>query len=88
MHIRMQVQNSRFVIWGSDKRSINNYFAGTDLITKGFLHPFYISTTHCEAIYRELKELGISRSTLFPDLEGIAMDLGNSYNLNSEIPYT
>ncbi|MBI5361356.1 MAG: FRG domain-containing protein [Planctomycetes bacterium] len=88
IHIRMQVQNSRFIIWGNDKRSINDYFTDTDLISKGFLHPFYISTAHCKSIYCELKELGISRSTLFPDLEGIAQDLGDTYDLKSPIPYT
>lgn len=88
IHIRMQVQNSRFIVWGRDERSINDYFAGTDLIEKGFLQPFYISTKCCDDILCELKQLGISRSTLFPDFEGITQDLTTTYDLNSKIPYT
>ena len=82
VHIRMQVQRSRFTVHGKDKRSINDIFAGTDLVEKGLLHPFWIDPEAAQTIAEELKELGISRSTLFPDLEGVAQDLSQEYNMH------
>jgi len=82
-HIRMRVQNSRFLVWGSDKRSLNDYFAGTSLFFEGFLKPFYIDPFCCKRILIDLKDLGISRSTLFPDFKGIAEDLSNEHRQES-----
>lgn len=87
-HVRMQVQNSRFIIWGLRRISIDEYFNNTSLVEYGFLHPFYIARTECKKILCELAQLGISRSTLFPDFEGISQDLKNTYDLDSDFSYS
>jgi len=79
VHIRMQVQRSCFTVHGRDKRSINDIFAGTDLDEKGMLAPVHVSPKAAGVISDELKEFGVSRSTLFPDLEGVARDLSDTF---------
>ncbi len=81
VHVRMQVQRSRFTVHGKDKRSINDIFAGTDLINNHLLHRININPTSADRIKNELREIGISRSTLFPDLEGVAQDLTNDFRI-------
>ncbi len=81
VHVRMQVQRSRFTAHGRDKRSINDIFEGTDLSQKGLLHPFWIAPSSAQSISGELRELGITRSTLFPDLEGVARDLSDHFGI-------
>jgi hypothetical protein len=81
IHTRMQVQRSRFTVHGRDKRSFNDLFSGTDLPDRGLLFPFWIEPTCARPIAEELKEIGISRSTLFPDLEGAAEDLMDAFRV-------
>ena len=80
IHARMQVQRGLFIAYGKDKRSLNEIFKGTDLLRKGFLKCFQIDRKHAPSITRELRELGITRSTLFPDLEGLSADLANDFD--------
>ena len=42
------------------------------MIQKGFLHRIEIDPKSARTIKEELRDLGISRATLFPDLEGVA----------------
>ena len=88
VHVRMQVQNSRFIIWGEDKGSINDYFAGTSLDELQFLQLFLIDPHSCRDILGELNDIGISRGTLFPDFEGIAEDLQITYDRSSNQSYS
>ena len=80
-HTRMQVQRSRFTVHGEDNRSLEDIFIGTDLEKKNILKRIAIKPNEAKKIFFQLRELGISRSTLFPDLEGLAVDLSQDYSL-------
>ena len=73
--IRMQVQNSRFTVQGKDRGCIYKYYEKTPLVEEGFFTYFRIKRDSAKKIHQELMNIGFSRSTLFPDLAGVADDL-------------
>ncbi len=77
--IRMQVQNSRFTVQGKDKGCIYKYYEKTPLVKKGFFTYFRINRDSAKKIHQELMNIGISKSTLFPDLAGVADELAIRY---------
>ena len=79
VHIRMQVQTSRFVVFGSDHQPLEEYFHNTDIFKHWFMVKLSIDRDSANSIIGELREMGVTRSTLFPDLEGLAMDLSEKY---------
>jgi hypothetical protein len=75
VHIRVQTQKSRFTVHGSRREGLDELFRDTDLVRLGFLHFIQIDRHAAIAILKELERIGVSRSTLFPDLEGLATEL-------------
>lgn len=45
------------------------------LFEKGYLKKFVISGTDVPKIYKQLKTLGVTTSTIYPDLYGLAEEL-------------
>lgn len=74
VHPRMQVQQSRFTIHGARTEGIYELFTATDLVTRGFMEPMPVDKTSVPRLVEQLRTVGVTRSTLFPDLEGIAQD--------------
>ena len=72
IHPRMSVQRSCFTVQGSDKRSLA-------ILTPDLLRRYDIEPAKGAAMKGELRRLGISHSTLFPDLDGLAKELGEIY---------
>jgi len=87
-HIRMRVQNSRFIVWGNKRKSLTDYLEGTDFIKLQLIHPFYIDHDEVENIIEELYELGFSKSTLFPDLESFADDIKDQFDQETKYQYS
>lgn len=79
VHTRMQVQRSCFTVHGRRKEGFGELYVGCNLVQQGILAPIRIDPTKAERIVSELREFGISKTTLFPDLEGIAADLNESF---------
>jgi len=75
VHIRMSVQKSCFTIHGIDNRSIEEIFSNTHLLKENYLVKFNIDINSCEEMLSILKTLGISHSTLFPDIDGLGFEL-------------
>lgn len=72
IHPRMSVQRSCFTVQGKDKGSLVNRVP--DLLKRYDVEP------GCrEGIQRDLGLLGISHSTVFPDLDGLARELAELY---------
>jgi len=81
LHPRMQVQRSRFTAH-STPESLHERFL-TDEKEKqylyGFLHRIDIAKSEAAQIQAELYRLGVSRSVLFPDIEGLSREMGVGY---------
>jgi hypothetical protein len=71
VHPRIAAQRSRFTIHGNDKRSLYDLLSGKENV----LAKYVVDATRKKQMLDELKILGISRATLFPDLDGLAGDL-------------
>jgi hypothetical protein len=79
LDFRMHAQKARFTVHGTDKRPIEEMFDGRgpeDLVAVGFLAKIEIepTVTVAASLLAELSNIGVSRSTLFPDIEGVSID--------------
>lgn len=81
VHIRMQVQTSRFVVFGRNHSSLEEFFQGTDLFKYWFMVRLSIDSECAESILHQLAGMGINRQTLFPDIEGLAASLAERYRV-------
>jgi hypothetical protein len=72
IHPRMSVQRSCFTVQGKDKSSLANQ-------VPHLLKCYYIEAGRRESIRKDLRLLGISHSTVFPDLDGLANELAELY---------
>jgi hypothetical protein len=70
IHPRMSVQKSCFTIHGLLKKPLSQLVRG-----KGVLRKYVISKRRRPELMSELRLLGVSESTLFPDLGGLAKEL-------------
>lgn len=78
-HVRMFAQKSKFTVHGSERRDLRDYFKSTELAKRGFATCFWIDGTNAKAILHSLSALGISRSSMFPDLDGISTEIDEMY---------
>ena len=83
VHPRMLYQRSRFTVHGSEKEDMRNYFQATELSERGLARKFTINKSYAGNILRELSQLGISRSSLFPDLDGISVEMDQMFRVCS-----
>ena len=72
IHKRMSAQKSCFTIHGKRKESLNK------LVDSKHLKKYVINSSNSKDMLKELKWLGISQSTMFPDLDGLAKELGET----------
>ena len=70
IHPRMTVQRSCFTVHGRKKESICDLLTGEELLKK-----YIFNANNSKEMLEELRTLGISNATLFPDLDGLANDL-------------
>jgi hypothetical protein len=81
IHGRIAAQKACFTLLGSDKRDFESIFANHSLMTDGYLVKYRIPAGRVQAIWRELSDLGVTYSTLFPDLDGLAKDLKSAFGI-------
>lgn len=72
-HIRMHSQRSCFTVHGKRREPL------CDMVGQHVLKKFIIDEDKCGDLISELRLLGISESTVFPDLEGLARDLADKF---------
>lgn len=70
IHPRMSVQKSCFTIHGLKKKPLSKLVEG-----EGILFKYEIKESNRSDLLEELRLLGVSESTLFPDLGGLAKEL-------------
>ncbi len=73
VHSRMSTQKSCFTIWGTDKRPLHEM----ERVSEGVLKRYLIDGTKRDDLRHELRLAGISRTTLFSDLDRLAGDLSD-----------
>jgi hypothetical protein len=72
IHPRMSGQRSCFPVQGRDKRSLCDQ-------VPALLRRFDIEPSSRDRLQRDLRLLGISHSTVWPDLDGLAVELAELY---------
>lgn len=70
IHPRMTVQRSCFTVHGKQKASLNTLVHNKDVLLR-----YTIDVANAKEMLDELRVLGITRATLFPDLDGLATDI-------------
>jgi hypothetical protein len=73
VNIRMNAQRSRFTAHGKVPKPM------PDLVPNSILKKYILSSRKRADMLRELRTLGIAKASLFPDLEGLAQELGELY---------
>ncbi len=76
IHQRMSVQRSCFTVWGKDKKSLSLQLQDRK---ETILHRYVIFPPNIQTMLNDLRLLGISHSTIFPDLDGLAKELSMVY---------
>ncbi len=74
IHPRMSSQSSRFTIHGAREESMIDMNLGTNILCK-----YKISDEAIDQMKDDLRILGITHSTLFPELDGLAVELSQIY---------
>ena len=75
IHPRITVQKGTLLIWGSDIRGLREQLNGKD----NLLQQFVVKRNKILSMKKELAMLGITKSTLFPDLDSLAVDLAEMW---------
>jgi len=79
-HPRMSAQKGCFTVHGTDVRDFEDIFnEGSELFKKGYFKKYVINRKDAFKIYKGLQTLGITSSTIFPDLYGLAKELENRF---------
>ena len=72
---RMVAQRSCFTIHGSILSPMNDILTGKSISLPECLYEYEIDSQAINSLLKELAILGVSASTVFPDLDHLAMDL-------------
>jgi hypothetical protein len=75
LDIRMAGQQSCFTVHGQNRSDFERLFANTDVARRGYFRKYVIPRAHAPKLLAELDRLGVSFSTVYPDLNGLAMQL-------------
>lgn len=75
VHLRMLVQKSVFTIHGIKELGFEKLLMNSYFLKNGFFKKYVIYNKNVISIFSELKKAGISNSTVFPDYEGLALEL-------------
>lgn len=86
VHPRMRAQRSCFTIHGSRNDSFEEQFAETNFVTEKMLQKYIIDGDSFPRIRSELRLLGISHATAFPDLDGLSEEIRQDFALEFESP--
>lgn len=74
VHPRMVAQRSCFTVHGKDKRGLYELVGSA-----GILHKYTINSAKRLDMLDEIRIMGITYGTLFPDIDGLAKDLTNQF---------
>jgi len=81
IHARLASQKGCFTLHGADKRDFESIFTGCPLMQEKRLIKYVIPKENVFKIFQEVWDLGITYTTLFPDLDGLAKELRHSFRI-------
>lgn len=81
IHSRISSQKGCFTLHGNDKRDIQSIFTKDELITKSYLVKYKIEKNFVRQLFEQINKCGITYSSLFPDLDGLAKELKYSFGI-------
>ena len=76
---RQLSQKSCFTIHGNEEEDFETIFKGENLIINGYFLKYIIPKDDAEKLYSDLLKLGVSRTSIYPDLNGLALELKNRF---------
>ncbi|NQU33862.1 MAG: FRG domain-containing protein [Bacteroidetes bacterium] len=79
VHIRMAVQRGCFTIHGKDNRDFIQLFQSHPFSSDKRLVKLIIPSTERQIFKDDLNLMGIKPSTIFPDLDGLAKEIGETF---------
>lgn len=79
--LRILSQRSCFTIHGTIEKDLVSIFENTPLIKDNFLLKFIIPREYVSQFLSELNSMGISKSTVYPDIEHLALDLKERFRV-------
>lgn len=77
---RVAVQRSCFTVHGTDPRDFEALFFNKHG-ARSYLKKYVLRRNHAERYIRELEQMGVSDSTLYPDFEGLAREMKRRFLL-------
>jgi hypothetical protein len=75
LDIRMAGQQSCFTVHGHNRRDFEELFTSSDFAAKGYFRKYRLPRRLAPKLLGELDRLGVSFSTVYPDLNGLATQL-------------
>jgi hypothetical protein len=75
LDIRMAGQQSCFTVHGQNRSDFERLFANNEFARNGYFRKYVIRRALAPKLLGELDRLGVSFSTVYPDLNGLAMQL-------------
>lgn len=79
---RIVAQRGTFMVFSPwSKKAMENVFVDESSIPAHCLRRVIVPKANSESILKSLKSIGITESTVFPDLEGLARELRGEYGL-------
>jgi hypothetical protein len=72
---RAAVQRSCFTVYGRDERDLQDMLIGTKLVADGYFKKYLIARAQAPDVLAELEAMGVSFSSVYPDLGGLAAEL-------------
>jgi hypothetical protein len=79
LDLRMYSQKSCFTIHGTGQHDIEQIFLTKDYLRQKYLYKYIIVNSQVDSIYEDLKGAGVTNATVFPDFEGISLDLAERF---------
>lgn len=79
--LRILSQRSCFTIHGTIEKDFASLFEDTILVIDNYLLKFIIPRKFASQLLDELNSMGISKSTVYPDLEHLALDLKERFRV-------
>lgn len=86
-HSRMSAQKGCFTVYGRDERNFEELFGPEHpIVEKGFFKKYVFCGKKKYEIYNELQKLGITHSSVFPDMIGLSKELSDRFFYSEDKP--